>query len=246
MPRLACLLLAGLSALPAAAAADEPPRVTKLVEAASGAFLGSATPVGGTRLLTNRHVVEPALRRGGRLALEHGGSTVDVCLEAMSERLDLAVLVADRPLGPAPALNREPPASGTTVATPVLDGGWVTGEMTGHRWRETWGPALFVRMPVGFGFSGGPVSDGENRLIGLITAAVDPDAQQMTTLRADRSVAAWFRRSEVPIPVVLVLPVQALIAEADRIDAGTCDRAPLLRPALAHGRQEDGRWALPR
>lgn len=190
-----------------------------VVDARSGVLLGSATLVGGDRVLTSRHVVEPALRRDAPVAVVVAGQRAPARIAATSDRLDLAVLAVPRALASAPALRLSPPAPGVAVAAPSPQGVWVQGAATRFAWREAWGPAVFARLAVGFGFSGGPLVDAEGRLIGLVTAAVNPSARQMTALRSDPGRTP---DAGAEPPVVFVLPIGALLEEARRIDPGCC------------------------
>lgn len=191
-----------------------PPEHLTVVEAASGRLLGSATPIGGVHVLTNRHVIELAQRRGAEVALARAGRAIAARIGGVSDRLDIAVLVASEPLGPPPV-----PASAVPVGARVEARGpagpWVEGSVVAYPWREAWGPALFARLPAGFGFSGGPVVDAAGGLVGLVTAAVNPSASEMLALRAGRSGAP-----ARDIPVVLVLPIGAARAEAERLLGG--------------------------
>lgn len=215
MPIRAFLMLAAL--LFAAPARALPHAI--VVDAQTGALLGSATPIGGDRVLTSRHVVEPAQRRGAAVAVVLDGRTTPARIAATSPRLDLAVLAAPHPLAAAPTLRLSPPPPGVAVAAPSPQGVWVQGAATRFTWREEWGPATFARLAVGFGFSGGPLVDAQGRLIGLVTAAVNPSARQMTALRSD---PARLAEPAAEPPVVFVLPIAALLEEARRIDPGCC------------------------
>jgi S1-C subfamily serine protease len=200
-----------IACLAGARAEARPPDHLAVVEAASGRLLGSATAIGGVHVLTNRHVIELAQRRGAEVALARAGRVIAARIGGVSDRLDVAVLVAAEPLGPPPV--RAPAASvGMRVEARGPNGPWVAGNVVAYPWREAWGPAVFARLPAGFGFSGGPVIDGEGALLGLVTAAVNPSASEMLALRAGRSGAP-----ARDVPVVLVLPIGAALAEAERL-----------------------------
>jgi S1-C subfamily serine protease len=200
---IACLVSGDARAVPA----DH----LTVVEAGSARLLGSATAIGGRTVLTNRHVIELARRRGAELALSRSGRIIGARIAALSDRLDLAVLVSAEPLGAAPPLAPAP-ASGATVSARGPAGRWVEGVVIPYAWREAWGPAIFARLPVGFGFSGGPVRDAAGALVGLVTAAVNPSASEMLVLRAGRGGL-----QARDMPVVLVLPIAAVLAEAERL-----------------------------
>lgn len=184
-----------------------------MVEASTARLLGSATSIGDRRVLTNRHVIELADRRGAEIALSRSGRIIPARVVAVSDRLDVAILVAAEPLGASPALA-PPPRPGALVAARGPSGPWVEGGIVAYPWREAWGPAVFARLPAGFGFSGGPVFDSAGALVGLVTAAVNPSASEILALRAGQ-VGAPVRDT----PVVLILPIGAVLAEADRLVA---------------------------
>jgi S1-C subfamily serine protease len=204
------MLWLAIACLPISRAQATPAETLTVVGAANGRLLGSATAIGGGYVLTNRHVIELANRRGTDIALSQAGRAIAARVVAVSERLDLAVLVAAERLGDAPVLSPRPQV-GTAVEARSPAGGAVEGRVVSHPWREAWGPALFVRLPARFGFSGGPVRDVTGGLVGLVTAAVNPTADEIFALRA---------RSDTQgrdMPVVLVLPIAAALAEADRL-----------------------------
>jgi S1-C subfamily serine protease len=215
MTRGACRLLGliawlALASLPAGLAQARPAEGLTVVEAASTRLLGSATAIGGQHVLTNRHVIELAQRRGAEVALSRAGRVIPARIGAVSDRLDLALLVAAEPLGEAPLVSARPPV-GTAVQARSPAGAWVEGRVVAHPWREAWGPALFIRLPARFGFSGGPVRDASGGLIGLVTAAVNPTADEIFALRA---------RGGPPgreMPMVLVLPIAPVLAEVERL-----------------------------
>jgi S1-C subfamily serine protease len=190
-----------------AEAADAGPLT--VVEAATGRLLGSATAIGGTRVLTNRHVIELAQRRGADVALARSGRVIAARVSGVSLRLDMALLVAAEP----PRLSAQPPV-GAPVQARGPAGPTVEGVVIAYPWREAWGPALFARLPAGFGFSGGPVTDASGAVIGLVTAAVNPTASEMVALRAGRTALPGR-----DTPVVLVLPIGSALAEAERLAA---------------------------
>jgi S1-C subfamily serine protease len=202
------LAIACLLGVPARAA---PPEHLTVVEAGTSRLLGSATPIGGHHVLTNRHVIELAQRRGAEVALSRSGRIIPARIGAVSGRLDIAVLVSAEPLGPAPSLAASA-GVGATVGARGPAGPWVEGSIVAYPWREAWGPALFARLPAGFGFSGGPLLDASGAVVGLVTAAVNPSASEMLALRAGRSGAP-----ARDTPVVLVLPIGPVLAEAERL-----------------------------
>jgi S1-C subfamily serine protease len=181
-----------------------------VVEAGSARLLGSATAIGGRHVLTNRHVIEVSRRRGADVALSWAGRIIAARIAAVSDRFDLAVLVAAEALGDTPALGQRPYV-GAAVAARDPGGARVEGRVVAHPWREAWGPALFVRLPARFGFSGGPLLDASGGVVGLVTAAVNPTADEIVALRAHGGMR------DRDMPVVLVLPIAPALAEAERL-----------------------------
>jgi S1-C subfamily serine protease len=203
----------------------QPCQAELLVDARSGRLLGSATAIGGARLVTNRHVVEPALRTGRALALQQGEARLAVRVAAVSDRLDLALLVAALPLAARPVLRETPPRHDHRVFARTPAGATLAGSVVAFPWSQAWGPALFVRLAVSYGASGGAVTDEDGALVGMITAAVNPDARQMQMLRsrAGEPPAGAPRPPGAPRlsppPTVLVLPIQAVLQEVARLEA---------------------------
>jgi len=200
-----------IACLPGAPARATSPDPLAVVEAATARLLGSATPIGGRYVLTNRHVIDLAERRGAEVALSLGGRIMPATIAGVSGRLDIAVLVAAEPLGPTPAIAATLGA-GAAVSARGPSGDRVHGSIVSRPWNEAWGPALFARLPVAFGFSGGPVTDASGALVGLVTAAVNPSASELLSLRAG-ATAAPPRET----PVVLILPIGPVLAEAERL-----------------------------
>ena len=210
-PKILALLIGVLVA--------QPCQAELLVDARTGRVIGSATPIGGARLVTNRHVVEPALRAGRMLAVQQGEARLAVRVAGVSDRMDLALLVAAAPLAAQPVLRALPPRRDARVFARTQAGTTLAGSVVAFPWRDAWGPALFVRLAVSYGASGGAVTDEDGALVGMITAAVNPDARQMQMLRSHAGGPPPGAPRLAPPPVVLVLPIQAVLQEVARLQA---------------------------
>ena len=199
--------------------AAQPCQAELLVDARSGRVLGSAIAIGGARLVTNRHVVEPALRAGRAVAVQQGEARLAVRVAAVSDRMDLALLVAAATLAAQPVLRALPPRRDGRVFARTPAGATVAGSVAAFPWRDAWWPALFVRLAVGYGASGGAVTDEDGALVGMITAAVNPDARQIQMLSSRAGALPRGAPRLSPPPTVLVLPIQAVLQEVARLQA---------------------------
>lgn len=205
-------------------AADGLP-VLLVLDPASARLLGSGTVIAERLVVTSRHVVEPALRRDSGLALArvHGDAHIDARVLGLSSRLDLAVLDTARPL-PVRAVRataRAPISAPVTAQAP--NGATLRGRVEDFRWSPLWGPATFVRLPVAFGSSGGPVVDRDGHLIGVVTAAINPSARHLAALAtgADTGLSRT-PLADVSAPLVLLLPAVDVQIEVARLLAACC------------------------
>ncbi|MBP7003230.1 serine protease [Amaricoccus sp.] len=146
----------------------------------NGDVMGSAFLIAPGVALTNAHVVA-GLAPGAPLALAAQGGAVTARLVAVSGRMDLAVLRVPGGLVAPVAADDADGRSGLAVRAAGVDAsggpeagarlelaGAVTSPRTALR---AYGPGMIVHMPgVRPGFSGGPVLDGQGRLVGMIAA----------------------------------------------------------------------------
>lgn len=171
MARLAPLLLLLLAACAAPPAPGPASPHHWTLHAPGGAFLGSATAVAPDRLLSNRHVVGVV----GTEVLAHGpgGEARPARVVAVADRVD-AALLAIGPAAPAAALRQTPVAAGETLHVAGAVAGLRrsgTGAALGRN--SAFGPGTWTaRLPAAPGFSGGPVTDADGRLVGIVVAAV--------------------------------------------------------------------------
>lgn len=142
--------------------------------------VGSAFLIAPELALTNAHVVA-GLGPGGTVRLvagARGGAIAQVI--AVSPRMDLALLRTPAGFAPVAPSVDAPARIGLPVRGAGID---ASGRTPGPRMEldgaviapqadlGAYGPGLVISMPgVRPGFSGGPVLDGEGRLVGMITA----------------------------------------------------------------------------
>jgi S1-C subfamily serine protease len=156
--------------------------------------------------LTNRHVVSGVLVHGRALTLSRGAERVPARLRLVASDLDLAALEPARPLAGTVEPARAMPARGA----PLYAAGTVRGVPTTAAGRflgsDPFEPGmLLARLPARPGFSGGPVLDGEGRLLGLVTAAL------VDTPTRARELAATRTTGESGLPMVRVLGMAAAL-----------------------------------
>lgn len=197
------LLLAAACAAPPGEGGPASPHHWTL-HAPGGSFLGSATAIAPDRLLSNRHVVGVVgaeLLARGPVGEERPARVIAVAGSADAALLSIA------PSAVSPSLRETALARGETLH--------VTGAVAGER-RSGTGSAegkagqfgagtMTARLPAAPGFSGGPVTDAQGRLYGIVVAAVIDSASEARRLSARGGVEPTSQR------VVLLLEVaQAL------------------------------------
>jgi hypothetical protein len=149
--------------------------------------LGSAVAIGPELLATNAHVLRGGTFAPGALldfTRGDGAASGRARLLAVSGRMDLALLRVPRgALRPAP-LAEAAPSAGQPV--------WAAGAL--------------------IGYSGGPVVDGEGRVLGLVTALPRPGAAPVMALLTGLDLDGLVRGGTREI---FVLSIGALREEAD-------------------------------
>lgn len=218
-----------------------------LVHLATADVTGSGFLLGDARtIVTNRHVVESA-GVGGRVevrtivAAEDGATDLSAPEEgvvvALHPRLDLAVVerradaVGGEPLVPFPDRRLLPRGTAVLVhgfpgtMDPIVARGILSGH---HREVASETRTYLLDAAIGSGSSGGPVTDLEGRLVGVVTAIYLPDGLEESGFNWGfaiplRDVLELFdaegrvRRSAVPVPVRDLVDVVTRAAEADRL-----------------------------
>jgi S1-C subfamily serine protease len=221
----------GVAAIGTPAARVAAESFAAVLDPAGGAPLGAAVAVGPLRALTSAHVARAAFK-GGRLRLQRGDgiTEADAMVQAISDRIDLALL--DLPDGflTAAAVVEAAPASGEVVRAvgPHRLGRAIAAGrvMQPSASINSSGRGFIARLPVLMGYSGGPVLDHKGRLLGLTTAALDETVgAHLIALLAGVDFAGLVfgehRR-------VFVLGIMAAQDESRRlIEAGSPTSAPL-------------------
>jgi S1-C subfamily serine protease len=235
LPLPAMLLL-----LPAACAAPPalPPRQAALgtpaaqvaaesfaavLDPAGGAPVGGAVAIGPRHVLTSAHVAcGAAAASDGQIRLQQGdGATeAEAAVLAVSDRLDLAVLVMPEGfLAAPPQAAAMLPRAGDpvwAVGPHRLGRAVAMGSVT--RLLPGSGQGFVARLPALMGYSGGPVVDREGRLVGIVTAAMQETlaaelAARLTGVDIGGLAFGAERR-------VFILSADAVLAEAQRLLAG--------------------------
>jgi S1-C subfamily serine protease len=185
MRRLAPLLLL-LAAACAAPPADGPAsRHHWTLHAPGGAFLGSATAVAPDRLLSNRHVI--GVLGADVMAFGPQGEARPARVIAVADQAD-AALLAIAPAAIAPELREAPVAAGEALhVAGAVAGVRRSGTGMAEALSERFGPGtMTARLAAAPGFSGGPVTDVEGRLYGIVVAAVMNSPAEARRLSAGR------------------------------------------------------------
>ncbi len=155
----------------------------------NGRVVGSAFMIAEAVGVTNAHVLR-GRRPGDKITLVPSDQSRGPALariRAISTRMDVAVLDL-----PPDLLPMVPAGGGVAEGQRVVSAGIDAGgpawpgpprEATGvvldpHASIEVFGPGLILSMPEARpGFSGGPLLDGQGRLIGMVTAIRDGEAR---------------------------------------------------------------------
>jgi S1-C subfamily serine protease len=197
MRAVLALLLATLAACahaPATITAE--PSAAHWMLHAEGRFIGSATAIAPDRLLTNRHVV------GARTAMRAtapDGAAHGVRVLAVGRDVDVALLALDAATA-SPALPR---AHGPSPGEPLSVSGAIGGQRQSGHGRTLAPQANGLRaamLPVAPGYSGGPVLDGEGRLVGIVVAAAAGSLAEARQLAATRAGEPLGERLVLIIP----------------------------------------------
>lgn len=198
----------------------------------NGRVVGSAFLLAKGLAVTNRHVVRD-LQPGGAVTLVASGGSgqrTRAMLVAVSTRMDLALLRVEPGFLRRIASRDAPEADGLRVIAAGVDASArrramprlaLAGEVIDAQAAlAEFGPGLIAQLPgVRHGFSGGPLLDGQGRLVGMVTAIRDGAAPQ-------RAAGSEARRNGKPQAIArteeaFALRASELRAEALRLLAGS-------------------------
>lgn len=138
---------------------------------------GSGTVIGnGEYILTNAHVV----RNASTLTVsDRDGTAQPADLVGIDMVTDLAVIRISNPLTPMGEPSSDSLAIGSSVTVPsaVLDGATVIGVAKRFDVSDVWRlyDLIEIDQPTSVQLSGGPLLDGELRVVGIIIAVSDTD-----------------------------------------------------------------------
>jgi S1-C subfamily serine protease len=211
-----------------------PEALDYLATVLNGQTLGSAFMICDGVAVTNAHVVRP-LRAGGTVSLfaPGGDHSTDARIDAVSERMDLALLSVKPgflPVLPAASASASTGLRVTSAGVDAGAGGWppqrleLAGTVLNPRSNvPAFGPGLVVRLPgVRSGFSGGPLLDTLGRLVGMITA-IRPASHTSSAIRpAAGSRAEQARSAQSQAGEAFVLRARAIRQEIRRLRPGAC------------------------
>lgn len=142
-----------------------------------GMPLGSAVAIAPDLLVTSAHVVPPG---ADRLTFTRGDGALrgEAVLVGRSRKMDLALLAVPPDFFvPVPSALEAPRpgqrlwAVGGAVAGSTVAEGQV---LSPTAWLADHGSGFTAQMPALLGYSGGPAVDGEGRLVGIVTALIQP------------------------------------------------------------------------
>ena len=155
----------------------------------NGTTIGSAFLLAEGVAVTNRHVLRGRLPGEAVVLVAGDLRQAEARVLAFSPWMDLAVLRVPAGFLPVVGSVDAPERAGLAVTAAGIDG--ADDETAGQRmeapgevlaaWADipAYGPGLIARMPGARpGFSGGPLLDGEARLVGMLTAIrVGPEVE---------------------------------------------------------------------
>lgn len=218
---MALLLLIGCAPLPAGQAEGTPAaRVARESLAslrASGVSVGAAIAVDDRHLLTNAHVIRQA---GGPVTLRRadGSAEAPAQLIATSRAMDLAVLRMPEGFLRAASLAPDLPRAGEAVWALGPEGlgrALAVGQVERpYVQMRGFGPGFTAGLGALMGFSGGPVVDGQGRVMGLTTALPNPGRAPLLAAMTGVDLAGL---AEGTRRQVFILDIREAMAEAERM-----------------------------
>jgi len=226
---LALVHFAGCASMPAGQAEGTPAggvaRDSLASLQASGVSVGAAIAVDDRHLLTNAHVIRQA---GGVVTMRRGDGSAEAPAQVVgtSRSMDLAVLrmpvgflhaahlASALPVAGEAVWALGPEGLGRAVAAGRVERPYV--QMRGF------GPGFTAGLGALMGFSGGPVVDGQGRVMGLTTALPNPGGATLLAMMTGVDLAGL---AEGARRQVFILDIREAMAEAERM--GITLAAPL-------------------